>query len=283
MIFCKLGLGIAEPDQGKFAGWCACFFFCYFAAVGFTYSAALESVVELRNREDFESCDISNPIRMYTDGLDKVSLDGQGSRYFASGSLDSCKKGLKLHVHVLPPPPPSSSSSSSDNPTVVVVDAAVATGPTPSISPPLPVSFALLCVALVLLCFTFEYWLGYCAVVAFHLNNAYLEQPFHFVSFSCLDFGTHGVNAILFWCWLWDAWVADKTSLYCLSFFFTIILFFCWFSHVMRHACGLCWVCGLRWWMRAGLGGKGMDGRKGVGSRAWCGVGQILLISPPLT
>lgn len=109
-------------------------------------------MVELRNREDFESCDISNPIRMYTDGLDKVSLDGQGSRYFASGSLDSCKKGLKLHVHVLPPP-----LSSSDNSTAVVVDAAVATGPTPSISPPLPVSFALLCVALVLLCFTFEY------------------------------------------------------------------------------------------------------------------------------
>ncbi|XXG78822.1 hypothetical protein AAC387_Pa09g0001 [Persea americana] len=119
--------------------------------IWFTYSAALESVVELRNREEFESCAVNNPIRMYTDGLDKVSLDGQGSRYFASGSLDSCKKGLKLHVHVLP------SSPSSEDLTAIVVEgaaAAAAAGPTPSISAPLPVSAALLCAGvLALLCF----------------------------------------------------------------------------------------------------------------------------------
>lgn len=72
--------------------------------VGFAYSAAQESVAELRSREEYESCDVSNPIRMYTDGLDGVSLHAEGIRYFASSSAESCKNGLKLHVEVLPQP-----------------------------------------------------------------------------------------------------------------------------------------------------------------------------------
>ncbi|GMH05262.1 hypothetical protein Nepgr_007102 [Nepenthes gracilis] len=68
----------------------------------FTYSAALESIVELSSKEEFESCTVSNPTRMYTDGLDKITLDGEGIRYFASGNPESCAKGLKLPVDVLP-------------------------------------------------------------------------------------------------------------------------------------------------------------------------------------
>ncbi|OVA20050.1 Plastocyanin-like [Macleaya cordata] len=68
----------------------------------FAYSAAQEIVAELRSKEEFESCDVSNPIRMYTDGLNRVTLDGEGSRYFASGTPENCKNGLKLHVQVLP-------------------------------------------------------------------------------------------------------------------------------------------------------------------------------------
>ena len=39
---------------------------------------------------------------MYTDGLDGIPLDGEGSRYFISSRPESCKSGLKLHVDVMP-------------------------------------------------------------------------------------------------------------------------------------------------------------------------------------
>ncbi|OVA10063.1 Plastocyanin-like [Macleaya cordata] len=78
-------------------------------SIWFTYSttAAAQddgSISELKSREEYESCDVSNPIKMYTDGVvDKVSLDGEGTRYFVSTKSDNCKNGLKLHVEVLPP------------------------------------------------------------------------------------------------------------------------------------------------------------------------------------
>uniref|UniRef100_A0A803NYT5 Phytocyanin domain-containing protein n=1 Tax=Cannabis sativa TaxID=3483 RepID=A0A803NYT5_CANSA len=60
------------------------------------------SVAELRSKEEYEACDLSNPIKMYTDGLDTISLEAEGLRYFASSNSEHCKKGLKLHVEVLP-------------------------------------------------------------------------------------------------------------------------------------------------------------------------------------
>ncbi|KAK4369722.1 hypothetical protein RND71_009197 [Anisodus tanguticus] len=70
--------------------------------IWFTYSAAQESLVELRSEEDFTSCDVTNPIDMYTDGLDTISLEGEGIRYFASGNTESCKNGLKIPVKIQP-------------------------------------------------------------------------------------------------------------------------------------------------------------------------------------
>ncbi|KAF8033213.1 hypothetical protein BT93_D1962 [Corymbia citriodora subsp. variegata] len=72
----------------------------------FAYSAAQESIVELTTRAEYESCDVRNPIRMYTDGLDGIPLEAQGVRYFASSREESCKGGLKLHVEVQPPGAP---------------------------------------------------------------------------------------------------------------------------------------------------------------------------------
>ncbi|KAL3820788.1 hypothetical protein ACJIZ3_006693 [Penstemon smallii] len=67
----------------------------------FTYDpATAESIVELQSLEDFESCNLANPIKMYTDGTSHVELDKEGTRYFTSGNLESCKKGLKLPVPV---------------------------------------------------------------------------------------------------------------------------------------------------------------------------------------
>lgn len=58
--------------------------------------------MELKTKGELESCEISNPIKMYTEGLNQVTLEGEGSQYFTSTNPESCKKGLKLHVKVLP-------------------------------------------------------------------------------------------------------------------------------------------------------------------------------------
>ena len=66
---------------------------------GFTYSDAQDNIVELKSKEEYEACNVSNPIRMVTDGVDLVE---EGIRYFASVKPESCKSGVKLHVEVQP-------------------------------------------------------------------------------------------------------------------------------------------------------------------------------------
>ncbi|PON91347.1 Phytocyanin domain containing protein [Trema orientale] len=70
--------------------------------IWFAYSAVQGSVAELGSRKEYEACDVSNPIRMYMDGLDSISLEAEGLRYFVSSNAEHCKNGLKLHVEVLP-------------------------------------------------------------------------------------------------------------------------------------------------------------------------------------
>ncbi|XP_062088238.1 mavicyanin-like [Humulus lupulus] len=70
--------------------------------IWFAYSAVHGNVAELRSKEEYEACDLSNPIKMYTDGLDTISLEAEGLRYFVSSNSEHCKNGLKLHVEVLP-------------------------------------------------------------------------------------------------------------------------------------------------------------------------------------
>lgn len=69
---------------------------------GFAYSVAQGLVAELRSNEEYESCDMSNPIMMYTEGLHKIPLEKEGTKYFVSTNSENCKNGLKLHVNVLP-------------------------------------------------------------------------------------------------------------------------------------------------------------------------------------
>ncbi|KAJ4826689.1 hypothetical protein Tsubulata_030015 [Turnera subulata] len=98
--------------------------------IWFTYSAAQERVAELLTEEEYKSCDVGNPIRMYTDGIDRISLEKEGIRYFASSNADNCKKGLKLHVEVGPP-------EAADVPKVVESEGSgsvAADGPKPSTS-----------------------------------------------------------------------------------------------------------------------------------------------------
>ncbi|XP_072970054.1 umecyanin-like [Typha angustifolia] len=90
-------------------------------------SISNEGIIELRSKEELQSCDLSNPIRMYTGGLDKVKLDAEGTRYFASSRLENCRNGLRLHVEV--------AGHGAGN-RKIKVDQVVATGPMPSISFP---------------------------------------------------------------------------------------------------------------------------------------------------
>lgn len=59
-------------------------------------------VAELKSKEEYEACDVSNPIKMYTEGLHTIPLESEGMRYFVSSEPENCKNGLKLHVEVLP-------------------------------------------------------------------------------------------------------------------------------------------------------------------------------------
>ncbi|KAI3911681.1 hypothetical protein MKW92_029238 [Papaver armeniacum] len=109
--------------------------------VWFSYSAAQERVAELGSKEEYETCDISNPIKMYTDGLNSVRLDGEGSRYFVSGMPESCKNGLKLHVEVLP-----TQQQLTESKIPVSTKAVLAGSPTypPSATPELPIQLSTL-------------------------------------------------------------------------------------------------------------------------------------------
>ncbi|XP_047318212.1 uclacyanin 1-like [Impatiens glandulifera] len=99
---------VVGDDRGwdpatRLSGWSSGRTFKVGDKIWFAYSAALESIVEVGSREEYETCDVSNPIRMYTDGLNSVSLEEEGNRYFASGKEESCKNGLKLKVEVRHP------------------------------------------------------------------------------------------------------------------------------------------------------------------------------------
>ncbi|KAL8128833.1 hypothetical protein V2J09_017988 [Rumex salicifolius] len=108
---CSAGDDFRHHVVGDDRGWDPSSDLAYWAAgrtfiVGdslwFTYSAAREKIVEVGSRDEYEACDLRNPIRMYSDGLTKVSLHGEGTRYFASANFNSCKMGLKLPVEIKP-------------------------------------------------------------------------------------------------------------------------------------------------------------------------------------
>ncbi|KAK4270985.1 hypothetical protein QN277_019747 [Acacia crassicarpa] len=118
--------------------------------IWFTYSVAQGLVAELQSKEEYESCNITNPIKMYTDGLHTIPLEKEGIIYFASSDIENCKNGLKLHVDVLPrasesPPAPTTTT------TTTVPKRVVADGPSsPSGSAHYGTSSLLMLIVLVL-------------------------------------------------------------------------------------------------------------------------------------
>ncbi|KAK4398872.1 hypothetical protein Sango_1362700 [Sesamum angolense] len=72
--------------------------------IWFKHSAgAEEKIVEVESPEEFQSCNLKNPIRMYTDPVSHVALEKEGVRYFTSANPDACLNGLKLPVAVVSP------------------------------------------------------------------------------------------------------------------------------------------------------------------------------------
>ncbi|GLJ50248.1 hypothetical protein SUGI_1069710 [Cryptomeria japonica] len=74
---------------------------CRLRIIGFSYASFEQSVLELKSREDFENCDVSNPIKLYDGGLDAVPLIEMGDTYFTSGNTKDCQRGMKVHINVL--------------------------------------------------------------------------------------------------------------------------------------------------------------------------------------
>ncbi|KAL5785933.1 hypothetical protein ACOSQ2_008325 [Xanthoceras sorbifolium] len=66
------------------------------------YDGAKDSVLQV-TKEDYVSCNTTNPIAQYKDGNTKVELHKPGPFYFISGVKGSCEKGQKLIVVVLTP------------------------------------------------------------------------------------------------------------------------------------------------------------------------------------
>lgn len=88
---------------------------------------------------------------MYTSGIDQVSLDEAGARYFSSSKPENWKNGLKLHVEVVP------QAQAGGQPKQVkkVMNAQeLATGPEPSATTSCITASTLMLIGPALLCFT---------------------------------------------------------------------------------------------------------------------------------
>ncbi|GAU24979.1 hypothetical protein TSUD_312140 [Trifolium subterraneum] len=102
----------------------------------FKYKKGSDSVLEV-NKEDYEKCNKTNPIKKFEDGETEFTLDKSGPFYFISGKDENCEKGQKLTLVVISPrkhtppvvPTPTSPPKSSPSPSV---------SPSPPANSPLP-------------------------------------------------------------------------------------------------------------------------------------------------
>ncbi|CAA7048731.1 unnamed protein product [Microthlaspi erraticum] len=64
------------------------------------YDAKVDSVLQV-TKEDYDSCNTANPLKLYNNGETKVELDKSGAYFFISGAPGNCGKGEKIHIVVL--------------------------------------------------------------------------------------------------------------------------------------------------------------------------------------
>jgi hypothetical protein len=102
---CSAVQHLVGDDKGwdphsNFHGWASRKIFRVGDNLWFAYASGDQSVLELKSRDEWEACDISNPIRLYKGGVDSVPLANVGSRFFSSGRVEDCQNGMKLHINV---------------------------------------------------------------------------------------------------------------------------------------------------------------------------------------
>ncbi|GLJ24941.1 hypothetical protein SUGI_0477340 [Cryptomeria japonica] len=106
MMGCLVEQHVVGDDRGwdlasDFKGWASRKIFHVGDNLWFAYASFEQSVLELKSREEFENCDVSNPIKIYDGGIDVVPLIEMGDRYFTSGNAEECQRGMKVHINVL--------------------------------------------------------------------------------------------------------------------------------------------------------------------------------------
>ncbi|GLJ15755.1 hypothetical protein SUGI_0259280 [Cryptomeria japonica] len=106
MMGCSAEQHVVGDDRewdllSDFKGWASRKIFRVGDNLWFAYASSQQSVIELKGREEFENCDVSNPIKLFNGGLDAVPLIEMGDRYFTSGNAEACKRGMKVHINVV--------------------------------------------------------------------------------------------------------------------------------------------------------------------------------------
>ncbi|KAL4580355.1 hypothetical protein LXL04_016546 [Taraxacum kok-saghyz] len=77
----------------------------------FKYNDATDSVLVV-NKEDYDNCNVDNPIQRLDGGDNSFRLTEGGAHYFITGNKSNCEQGQKVDVEVLhiraqsPPSPP---------------------------------------------------------------------------------------------------------------------------------------------------------------------------------
>lgn len=70
--------------------------------VAFKYTQGVDSVLAV-SKNDFDTCNINNPITKMDDGNSVFKLDKAGPFYFISGNKSNCDRGQKLNLVVISP------------------------------------------------------------------------------------------------------------------------------------------------------------------------------------
>lgn len=70
--------------------------------ITFKYTQGVDSVLAV-NKNDFDTCNINNPITKMDDGNSVFKLDKAGPFYFISGNKSNCDQGQKLNLIVISP------------------------------------------------------------------------------------------------------------------------------------------------------------------------------------
>ncbi|OIW08362.1 hypothetical protein TanjilG_03038 [Lupinus angustifolius] len=102
---------ILKPSE-DYNHWAAKLRFQVNDTVHFKYNKGSDSVLVVK-RDDYDSCNVNNPMQRMDDGDSTFKLSNSGPYFFISGNVENCKNGEKLIVlvmavrHKVAPPPAS--------------------------------------------------------------------------------------------------------------------------------------------------------------------------------